>query len=200
MKSNTFLFIDGTNLYAGQFELFGPKIYLDFSKLIKQVEKKLNIFFDKIYFYASYSPKPKNPSNKQKLYLKNEALFYKSVKQTPKAIFFKGYRSKTSGKEKEVDVKMAVDIVDFAHRNYYDQALLISGDADFMEALFAIRRLDKKIRVLSLENKIMFKSLAFFDTYIIILEQSPIFKKLTKKMARNIHRLKIDKDLVIEPL
>jgi hypothetical protein len=27
----TFLFIDGTNLYAGQYELFGPKKYLVFS-------------------------------------------------------------------------------------------------------------------------------------------------------------------------
>ena len=46
----TYLFIDGTNLYAGQYELFGPKAYLNFSKLIKETEKKLDITFEKIYF------------------------------------------------------------------------------------------------------------------------------------------------------
>ena len=72
----TYLFIDGTNLYASQFELFGPQKYLNFSKFIKEVEKKIKVKFNKIYFYASYSPKPKRLSKKQKLYLKNEALFY----------------------------------------------------------------------------------------------------------------------------
>ncbi|MBM3209300.1 NYN domain-containing protein [Candidatus Shapirobacteria bacterium] len=72
----TYLFIDGTNLYAAQFELFGPKRYLDFGKLISEVEEKIEVRFDKIYFYASYSPKSKRPTQKEKLYLKNEALFY----------------------------------------------------------------------------------------------------------------------------
>lgn len=40
MKNKTYLFIDGTNLYAGQYELFGPDKYLDFSKFIKQIENK----------------------------------------------------------------------------------------------------------------------------------------------------------------
>jgi len=71
----TYLFIDGSNLYSGQYDLFGPKAYLNFSKLIKETEKKLQIVFDKIYFYASYSPKSKSPTEKEKLYLKNEALF-----------------------------------------------------------------------------------------------------------------------------
>ena len=41
-----FLFVDGSNLYAGQYELFGPKKYLDFGKLIDQVEDKLKIKFE----------------------------------------------------------------------------------------------------------------------------------------------------------
>ncbi len=32
----SYLFVDGSNLYAGQYELFGPKKYLDFSKYIKR--------------------------------------------------------------------------------------------------------------------------------------------------------------------
>lgn len=200
MKNKTFLFIDGSNLYAGQYELFGPSKYLDFSQLIGQLEKKLKVAFDNIYFYASYSPKSKRPTSKQKIYLKNEALFYRSVHKTPRVTFFKGYRSRTSGKEKEVDVKLAVDIVDFAHRNMYHQMYLMSGDADFMEALFAIRRLNKRIVVLCFENKIMFRSFAFFDTYVIILKYTPLFRKLTKTMTNNMRMLKIEKEKVIKSL
>jgi len=192
MKNKTFLFIDGSNLYSGQYDLFGPNKYLDFLLFIKLIETRLYIHFDKIYFYASYSPQPKRPTKKQKEYLKNEAFFYKSVKSTKNVVFFTGYRSKVSGKEKEVDVKLAVDVVDFAHRDYYQTIFLMSGDADFMEALFAVRRLDRKITVLCLENKIMFKSFAFFETHIIRFKQMPKFKKLTETMKKNIHSLKLE--------
>ena len=194
-NKNVFLFIDGSNLYAGQYELFGPDKYLDFQVFIKQIEKKIKVKFDKIYFYASYSPKSKKPAKKEKLYLKNEALFYRSVRNTKNVVFFKGYRSKTSGKEKEVDVKLAVDIVDFAHRNKYQKMFLISGDADFMEALFAVRRLDKPVEVVCLQNKVMFKSLVFFNTWIFY-----IVDKVTILKIRNIRRAKLVKLAIKEIL
>jgi len=71
-----YLFIDGTNLYASQYILFGPKRYLIFSKFIKELEKKIKVKFNQICFYASYSPRPKRLDKKQALYLKNEGLFY----------------------------------------------------------------------------------------------------------------------------
>ena len=42
---NISLFIDGTNLYAAQYALFGPDKYLDFPKFIKSVENKFKIKF-----------------------------------------------------------------------------------------------------------------------------------------------------------
>ncbi len=163
----TYLFIDGTNLYASQYELFGPQKYLNFSKFIKEVEKKIKVKFNKIYFYASYSPRPKRLNKKQALYLKNEGLFYKSVRETKNVSFFKGYRSKTSGKEKEVDVKLAVDVVDFAHLGVYSHLYLLSGDADFIQALEVVKRLKKKVYVLCIENKFMFRSLISFPVFVI---------------------------------
>src|SRR3989339_275974 len=53
----TYLFIDGTNLYAGQYELFGPKTYLNFIKLIKTIEKNFDICFTKIFLYESLTNK-----------------------------------------------------------------------------------------------------------------------------------------------
>lgn len=170
MSKQTFLFVDGSNLYGAQYELFGPGKYLSFSKLIKQLEETLLISFSKIYFYASYSPMPKKPSKKQLLYIKNEGLFYKDVRNTDKVEFFKGYRSPTSGKEKEVDVKLAVDIVDYAHRNNYSQLYLISGDADFLHALLAVKKLKKDINLLCMSNKILYRGLIHFQTNIMVFD------------------------------
>ena len=39
----TYLFIDGTNLYASQYELFGPQKYLNFSKFIEEIEKGIKV-------------------------------------------------------------------------------------------------------------------------------------------------------------
>lgn len=166
-QNKIFLFIDGSNFYAGQYALFGPNFYLSFKNFIKEIELVLKIKFDKIFVYASYSPVPKNITKEAKKYLKNEALFYKNIRQTKNVSFFKGYRSKSSGKEKQVDVKLAIDLVDFAHKNLYDQLYLISGDADFIQALFKVRELNKKINVVCLQNKIMYQSKFYFKTHLI---------------------------------
>jgi uncharacterized LabA/DUF88 family protein len=141
------LFIDGTNLYAGQYALFGPDQFLDFSEFINRIEKKLDVTFKRIYVYASYSSHNPKPTKKQQAYLKNESLFYKNVRKTDRVVFFKGYRSQTSGKEKEVDVKLAADMVHLAHLDEFDDMYLMTGDADFLQALFLIRTLHKKIHL-----------------------------------------------------
>jgi len=169
-----YLFVDGSNLYAAQYELFGPKKYLNFSSLIKELQRKIKVKFNKIYFYASYSPKSKKPTKKQKLYLKNEALFYRSVRKTKNTIFFKGYRSKTSGKEKEVDVKLAVDMVHFAHLKKYGRLYLFSGDADFMHALKIAEELGKKVFILALENRVPNRFSYFYLIYVTVFDR--IFK------------------------
>jgi len=196
-KQNVYLFVDGSNLYAGQYELFGPDKYLNFPEFIKAVEKSLGVKFSKIYFYASYSPQPKKLTKKQKLYLKNEALFYRSVKKTRKTTFFRGYRSKTSGKEKEVDVKLAVDMVDFAHLKKHDKIFIISGDADFMGALHVVKRLKIPASVLCLENKIMFKALLFYPTFILLFKRKEVrIAKIRKKPVY----IKIDRRKVVKQI
>lgn len=48
-------------------------------------------------------------------------------------------------REKQVDTRIAVDLVDLAHRDRYDVAYLLSADADFFPAVEAARRLDKGV-------------------------------------------------------
>jgi len=195
--SHTFLFIDGSNLYASQYELFGPQKYIDFNIFIHEIEFILETKFDAIFFYASYSPQPNNLNHKEKQYLKNEALFYKSVKAYPKISFFTGYRSKSSGKEKEVDVKIAVDIVDFAHRKLMKQIVLLTGDADFMEALHVAKKQGIRVSVLCMENKIMYKALIFYSVTIILLTSR---KVLIHKIRRKPNIIKIDSTKILRKI
>lgn len=178
MKDSTFLFIDGSNLYASQYSYFGPHEFLNFPAFITAIETSLDVTFSKIYFYASYSPKPAKPTKKQVAYLTNEGLFYRSVKSQENVIFFKGYRSRTSGKEKEVDVKIAVDLVDMAWRKKYSQAYLMTGDADFLHALFAVEKQKKQVSLICMANHIMFKGSYYFNTYII----KPTLNKLKENL------------------
>ncbi len=188
MKKKTAIYIDGSNLYSGQYDLFGPKQYLNFNNLITEIQKHIRTKFDKIYFYASYSPKPNKPTRKEKNYLINENLFYRSVRSTKNVIFFKGYRSKTSGKEKEVDVKLAVDIVHHSHLKYYSNIYLISGDADFMHAL-KIAELNKvKISVLALQNRIPRRFIYHYQTIVFFFNKS-LFQTISITQQQKIKKI-----------
>ena len=184
--------MDGSNFNAGQYDLFGPNKYLDFSEFVKHVEKLLNIKFSKIYFYASFSPIPDNPTVRQKKYLKNEGMFYKNVTSVKKLEFFKGYRSKTSGKEKEVDVKLAVDIVDMVHRDKFDCLYLISGDADFMHALKVVENKGKKIRIITLQNRIPYRFSYLYKTYIFAIDSKAKDLGLNRRQKVTIFQLKTE--------
>lgn len=125
---------------------------------------------------ASYSPRPPNPTKEQKNYLNNEYYFYKSVKEEKRTTFFKGYRSKTSGKEKEVDVKLSVDLVGYGMLNKYNNAFLMTGDADFLQAchFLKIHKPSTSLTLLCMQNKIMYKGLFQYPSYIICTNKGPL--------------------------
>lgn len=127
-KNLTNLYIDGTNLFAGQNELFGPKKYLSFNNFVVELNKIVKI--NKIYFYASYLPTRGRLASKYKSLAVAESLFYKDVKSIPNLEFYKGHRSPASGKEKGVDVHLAVDLVRHAFENKCRTIVIMTGDAD----------------------------------------------------------------------
>lgn len=185
------LYIDGSNIYASQYELFGPAFYLNFQRFIAQIEVSLKIQFTNIHVYGSFTPIPSQPTKKQKLQIKNEGLFYKTIRKIPNVIFFKGYRSPSSGKEKEVDVKLAVDIVNMTHENKFDEMYLFSGDADFMHALHIVKSKNKQITILAMPNRIPFRFIHHFKTVIFgdekNLKKHSVLKKLNKVLYININ-------------
>ena len=139
MVKKTYLYIDGTNLFAGQNELFGPKKHIPFTFIIKEINKLIKI--DKIYFYASYMNRKNHLTSRLKDLIAAEALFYREVIHTKHVTFYKGHRSPTSGKEKGVDVHLSVDIVKDIFLNRCNRVVIMTGDADLIYPLEVIRLL-----------------------------------------------------------
>lgn len=177
---SSYLFVDGSNLYAGQYELFGPKKYLDFSKYIKSVENSLKIKFEKIYFYASYSPRPKKITKTVENFLKNEGLFYGSAKKMKNLIFYKGHRSLTSGKEKAVDVALASDLVRFSCEEKFKYGYLMTGDADFQHCLEIASEKGRVIQLISIENRVPHRLSILYQTYIFWQKSIPKLYSIKK--------------------
>jgi uncharacterized protein (TIGR00288 family) len=56
--------------------------------------------------------------------------------------------------EKGVDIMLATDLLYFAWNNFYDVAILVSGDADFAYALQAVKNMGKHAEVAYFESGI----------------------------------------------
>lgn len=152
-KKKTNLYIDGTNLFAGQHELFGPNKHLSFAYLIQEIKKLVPV--DNIFFYASYM----NQRNRSKLteerkkLIAAEALFYREVRNTKGLIFYRGHRSPTSGKEKGVDVHLSVDIVKDIFLDNCNQIVIMTGDADLIYPLEIVKMLRIPTHAIFLPNR-----------------------------------------------
>ena len=53
--------------------------------------------------------------------------------------------------EQGVDVQLAVNMIEFAYRDIYDTATLISGDSDFVSAIQFVKDLGKHIELAAVE-------------------------------------------------
>ena len=70
----------------------------------------------------------------------------------------------------------------------------MTGDADFLQALFTIKKYHSniKINLICFENKIMYKGMFRFPTYIIQILREPILYNI----SRSLKKIKIDKKKV----
>ena len=77
-------------------------------------------------------------------------------------------------KEKEIDVKLATDMLSSAFEDRYDTCILVSGDGDFTPVLKKIISLEKKVEVWAfrvtlstrLSQLVLYNNLNFLDDYL----------------------------------
>ncbi|MDP3973718.1 MAG: NYN domain-containing protein [Candidatus Daviesbacteria bacterium] len=194
-KNKTNLYIDGTNLFAGQNELFGPNKHLSFSFLIQEIKKLVPV--NHILFYASYM----NQKNRIKLtedrkkLIAAEALFYREVRNTKGVEFYRGHRSPTSGKEKGVDVHLSVDIVKDIFLGNCNQIVIMTGDADLIYPLEIVKMLKIPTHAIFLPNRFSLE-MAYKADKAFVLNFSNKFKS-DRKLPRQLKVVSIKKPRMV---
>lgn len=173
-KSNNILFIDGSNLYGGLTDLLNPGEYLDFTTFLIAIEKDIKV--SKVKFYGAYMNIDPNQSSVKQLIAKAQVEFFNNVKSHPKVEFFEGNFSKTSGKEKGVDVKLAVDLVLGACLNEYKEAIIMTGDADFTYAVERAKKLGKQVHLAAFASRFPY-GFSFSVNKRFIYDYKNYFKK-----------------------
>jgi len=66
-------------------------------------------------------------------------------------------------KEKGVDVKLAVDILDMAYQNKYDTAVVVSSDTDLIPGVVRAKELGKKIEYIGFSHRPSFGMQRYAD-------------------------------------
>ena len=183
-SQNTHIYIDGTNLFAGQNELFGPKKHLSFTYLIAEINKKIKV--NKIFFYASYisARKRSRLAEERKRLVAAEALFYRQVRNTKNVIFYKGHRSPASGKEKGVDVHLSVDIVKDVFLKRCNSVIMMTGDADLIYPLEIVKQLGVRTHAFFLPNRFSLELAYKVDEAFVLnfLKKFRVDRKLPSKL------------------
>ncbi|MDZ4343642.1 MAG: NYN domain-containing protein, partial [Candidatus Binatia bacterium] len=119
-------FVDGSNLFGGMAEILKPGEYFDFADFVGQLERDCSL--EKIYFYGTYVRHLSTDSKTKQTLTLTQRRFFDSAKKHPKVVFYQGHFSKTTGKEKGVDVHLAIDMAVGAATSQYDEAIIITGD------------------------------------------------------------------------
>jgi len=137
----TIAFVDGQNLYHNVRTAFGyTHPNYDIEKLARAVCTLKNWQLDHVYFYTGIPTLADNP-RWHDFWTKKLA----ALGRVPNVTVYSRplvYRNGI-GQEKGIDVRLALDALDCAHRNLFDVALIFSQDQDLSELATLIRQLSR---------------------------------------------------------
>jgi len=142
------IFIDGSNLYhalRGNFKRYD----LDFDGFTTKLCGSRKLF--RTYYYNALQDPAQRPEG-----YREQQEFLDILQKTPYLEVRLGSTKQAQGVpvEKGVDIMLATDLLNFAWLDYYDVALLVSGDADFTYALQAVKNMGKHVEVAYFEGGI----------------------------------------------
>jgi len=153
-KEKTVIFIDGSNFYHILKRLFPQQKpnNFNFEKFVNYLSKDKELI--KTYYYNA----PLDITNDKEKYIKQQQFFDK-IKRIPKFNFVlcrmqkRIINGKVIYEVKEDDIHLAVDMIRLAYKDYYNLAILISSDGDFVPVVQAVREINKKVENIGFENK-----------------------------------------------
>jgi uncharacterized LabA/DUF88 family protein len=146
MEDRVAIFIDGSNLYhslRGNYKRHD----LNFADFTSKLCGSRRLF--RTYYYNVLQDPIQRPDG-----YREQQEFLDSLRKTPYLEIRLGSTKVTQGipVEKGIDVMLATDLLYFAWNDFYDVAMLVSGDSDFAYALQAVKNMGKHVEVAYFER------------------------------------------------
>ncbi len=169
MSKRVAVFIDASNLWAVQ---KAKSRMLDLAKLKKHLKAQHAASNIKIYYYDAY-PLPEtrdhDVSGKHRFYVYLEKALGFIVRKRPlKQIRIETARGIVVEEKGNMDVELSIDVVNQIKK--YEEAVLFTGDSDFLALIRFIHGRDKKVFVYSSRNNVSTELRTGGDGYKDILK------------------------------
>ena len=135
-------FIDGANLYHSLEQVCG-RTDIDYHKLCLALGAGRNL--RRTYYYNARVDQSRDPER-----YADQQRFFDYLRRVPKLEVKLGnlvYSPDSRPRQKGVDVSLATDMLMHAFRDHYDTAVLVSGDADFADAVQAVKDLGRNVEI-----------------------------------------------------
>lgn len=130
------IFIDNSNLFWAMSQ-YRKGYRIDILKLIERLTDVRDLI--RTYYFASTKvpPLPKQTAFYELLNLKGITTVIKTLR---------------FGKEKGVDVALTKELLCHAFRDTFDDAIVVSGDQDYVEAIKEVKNLGKRVEVVTFRS------------------------------------------------
>ena len=146
MEDRVAIFIDGSNLYHALRGNLG-RFDLNFAEFVSKLSGDRRLF--RTYYYNVLQDPIQRPDG-----YREQQEFLGVLRKTPYLEVRLGSTKIAQGipVEKGIDIMLATDLLYFAWNDFYDTAVLVSGDSDFAYALQAIKNMGKHVEVAYFES------------------------------------------------
>ena len=148
MEDRVAIFIDGSNLYHALENNF-RRHDLNFADFAIKLSGSRRLF--RTYYYNVLQDPTQRPDS-----YREQQEFLGILRKTPYLEVRLGSTKVAQGipVEKGIDIMLATDLLYFAWNDFYDVALLVSGDSDFAYALQAVKNMGKHAEVAYFESSV----------------------------------------------
>ena len=146
MEDRVAIFIDGSNLYHALKNNF-RRYDLNFAEFTSKLCGSRRLL--RTYYYNVLQDPIQRPEGHRE-----QQDFLDILRNTPYLEVRLGGTKITQGipVEKGIDIMLSTDLLYFAWNDFYDVAVLVSGDADFAYALQAVKNMGKHVEVAYFES------------------------------------------------
>ena len=146
MDDRVAIFIDGSNLYHGLRSNFRHH-NLNFAEFATKLCGSRRLF--RTYYYNVLQDPTQRPNG-----YREQQEFFDALRKTPYLEVRLGSTKVAQGilVEKGIDIMLATDLLYFAWNDFYDVAVLVSGDSDFAYALQVVKNMGKHVEVAYFES------------------------------------------------